>query len=280
MKKLLNCCVETTRKTNHWHGSSRELVEQIDTESSSSPTSGSLNPDSGDSASSSSVVARTGAEIIIPDDRRHSGRVALEVPGEEVVVVVIGVDAFLLKTLKNPFILQLCAAGHAATEAVWDPEGRDPDDDSVLAKNGFSTTMDEEEEDSKDENSKEGSDDVEEEEDVEAPAFESDVYISLEVGATGAIGEVKHGLVKLRTGVEGAIASGASKLNLESSVDGDGSSTTDVPSLEGSPRAFGLWGRLKSIDMFLFPFTLTVADVLSGSLDADGDADGDERDVG
>lgn len=79
----------------YWHGSSKELVEQIETESSSSPTSGSLNPDSGDSASSSSVVARTGADIIIPEDRRHSGRVAREGPGEEVTGVAAGVVAFL-----------------------------------------------------------------------------------------------------------------------------------------------------------------------------------------
>lgn len=96
----------------YWHGSSSELVEQIETESSSSPTLGSLNPDSGDSASSSSVVANTGAEIIIPEDRRHSGRVALEGPE---VIGVEGADGFLLNTLKNPFTRQLEAAGTAVT---------------------------------------------------------------------------------------------------------------------------------------------------------------------
>lgn len=240
----------------YWHGSSRELVEQIETESSSSPTLGSLNPDSGDSASSSSVVASTGAEIIIPEDRRHSGRVALE--GPEEVIGVEGADGFLLNTLKNPFTRQLEAAGTAVTEVEWDP---DDEGISVLEKNGFSTTIDEDDEDSNDENSNDGSEDVEEEDDDEVAGSDP----SLDVGAIGAIGEAKHGLVKFSTGVDGTFASGASKLNLDNSVDGDGSSTTEVPSLDGSPRAFGRCGSPKSMAMFLFPFMFTVADV-SGSL--------------
>lgn len=238
----------------YWHGSSSELVEQIETESSSSPTLGSLKPDSGDSASSSSVVANTGAEIIIPEDRRHSGRVAREGPE---VIGVEGADGFLLNTLKNPFTRQLEAAGAAVTGVEWDP---DDDGISVLEKNGFSTTIDEDDDDSNDENSNDGSEDVEEEDDDELAGSEP----SLDVGAIGAIGEAKHGLVKFSTGVDGTFASGASKLNLDNSVDGDGSSTTEVPSLDGSPRAFGRWGSPKSIAMFLFPFMFTVD--VSGSL--------------
>lgn len=180
--------------------------------------------------------------------------------------------------MKNPFILQLEAVD--GTDGIEDiPEDVDPDDEpdiSVLAKNGFSTTIDEDDDDSNDEYSNDGSEDVEEEEEDDA-AVGSIGKVSLELGAIGAIGEVKHGLVKLRIGVDGAIASGASKLNLDSSVDGDGSSTTDVPSLDGSPRAFGRWGRPKSIVMFLFPFIFTV---VSGSLDADGEAEAEEDAVG
>lgn len=242
--------------TLYWHGSSSELVEQIETESSSSPTLGSLKPDSGDSASSSSVVAKTGAEMMIPEERRHSGRVALEGPGAEVIGVEMGAEAFRLNTLKNPFTRQLDAAGTAVTGVEWDP---DDDGISVLAKNGFSTTIDEDDEDSNDENSNDGSDDVEEEDDDEVAGSE----LSLEVGAIGAIGEAKQGLVKFRIGVDGTFASGPSKLNLESSVDGDGSSTTEVPSLDGSPKAFGRWGRPKSMVIILFPFMFTV---VSGSL--------------
>lgn len=214
-----------------------------------------MNPDSGDSASSSSVVASTGADIIIPEDRRHSGRVAREIPEEEVDVVgvEIGVGVFLLNTLKNPFILHLDAAEE---DDDCDPDGMDPDEEpaiSVLEKNGFSTTIEEEEDDSKDENSKDGSEVTDEDEDEDA-AIGSVGSVSRELGATGAIGEVKHGLVKLRIGVDGAIASGASKLSLDNSVDGDGSSTTEVPILDGRPRAFGRCGSPISIVMFLFPF--------------------------
>lgn len=219
----------------------------------------------------------------MPDDRRHSGRVARDVPGvEEVVVVAVGTEAFLLNTLKNPFIRHLEDAATAA-DVDWDPDGNEIDEEdpaiSVLAKNGFSTTIEEEDEDSNDENSNEGSEDTEEDEEDDATGVERD---SLELGATGAIGEVKHGLVKLSTGVEGTIASGASKLNRDSSVDGDGSSTTAVLILEGSPSAFGRWGSPTSIVMFLFPFWFTVPVEVSGSLSAADGEDGadDEEAVG
>lgn len=228
-----------------------------------------MKPDSGDSASSSSVIARTGAEIIIPDDRRHSGRVAREIPDDEDVIgAETGVDVFLLNTLKNPFTLHLPAMG------TCDPDDMDEGDDpaaSVEAKNGFSTTIEEDDDDSNDENSNDGSDEVDEEEDDDAAAVGSFGRVSREVGAIGAIGEVKHGFVKLRIGVDRAIASGASKLSLESSVDGDGSSTTEVPILDGRPRAFGRGGSPMSIVIFLFPFWLTV---VSGSLE---EADGDDN---
>lgn len=104
----------------------------------------------------------------MPDDRRHSGRAAREVPGVEEAGVEVEAGAFLLNTLKNPFILHLEAADEEADAGVdCDPDGVDIDDDpagtSVLAKNGFSTTIEDDDEDSNDEKSKDGSDDVEEE---------------------------------------------------------------------------------------------------------------------
>lgn len=219
----------------------------------------------------------------MPDDRRHSGRAAREVPGVEEAGVEVEAGAFLLNTLKNPFILHLEAADEEADAGVdCDPDGVDIDDDpagtSVLAKNGFSTTIEDDDEDSNDEKSKDGSDDVEEED--EAAGVGRVRITSRELDATGMIGELKHGLVKLRIGVDGAIASGPLKLNLESSVDGDGSSATEVPILDGSPRAFGRWGSPKSMVIFLFPLTLTVPDDVPCSLveGIDGGADAVDED--
>lgn len=151
----------------------------------------------------------------------------------------------MLNTLKNPRIRHLGTTGAdwLPEETPEDDDEEDDDDDSSLLdeKNGFSI-CDIEEEDSKDE---------EKDESVE--------MVSLEVwtiGATGRIGDVKHGLVKVRMGVEGTsdAPTAPSKLNLESSVDGDGSSTTAEVTLIGSPRAFGRCGSPESMAMVRFPF--------------------------